>query len=79
VLLALVGKERLSMTALASSMGWTTHAGEPNKSKVQRLAERLKKQKLIESDRNGLFLAPKGEEEAKRLKLNADLAGSRYG
>ena len=54
------------MVALATALGWTTHAGEPNKSKVQRLAERLKKAKLVESDRSGLSLTPKGKEEAKR-------------
>jgi hypothetical protein len=67
------------MVGIASLLGWTTHAGEPNKSKVQRLADRLKKSKLVESGRGGLSLSPKGKEEAKRTKLNADLAGSRYG
>jgi hypothetical protein len=79
VLLALHENEKLSMMALASFLGWKTHAGEPNKSKVQRLIDRLKKSKLIEVDRSGIALSPKGKEEAKRLKLNADLARSRYG
>jgi hypothetical protein len=79
ILLTLAQNERLSMVALASSLGWMTHAGDANKSKVQRVAERLKKAKLVESDRSGLSLSPKGKEEAKRVKTNVDLAGSRYG
>jgi hypothetical protein len=79
VLRILAENDRLSLAALATALGWTTHAGEPNKSKVQRLAERLKKAKLVETDRSGLSLTPKGKEEAKRNKTNADLAGARYG
>jgi 5S rRNA maturation endonuclease (ribonuclease M5) len=79
VLLALAENDRLSMAGLASVLGWKTHAGEPNKSKAQRLVDRLKKGKLVEVDRSGIALAAKGKEEAKRLKLNADLAGARYG
>ena len=79
VLGILAENDHLSMVALATSLGWTTHAGEPNKSKVQRLVERLKKAKLVETDRSGLSLTPKGKEEAKRLKTNAALAGARYG
>jgi hypothetical protein len=75
VLGTLAENDHLSMVALAT----TTHAGEPNKSKVQRLVERLKKANLVETDRSGLSLTPKGKEEAKRLKTNAALAGSRYG
>ena len=79
VLGILAENDHLSMVALATSLGWTTHAGEPNKSKVQRLVERLKKAKLVETDRSGLSLTPKGKAEAKRLKTNAALAGARYG
>jgi hypothetical protein len=79
VLGILAENDHLSLAALANTLGWTTHNGEPNKSKVQRLAERLKKAKLVESDRSGLSLNPKGKEEAKRLKTNAALAGSTYG
>ena len=79
VLRILAENDRLSLVALATALGWTTQAGEPNKSKVQRLAERLKKGKLVETDRSGLSLTPKGKEEAKRVKTNADPAGARYG
>ncbi|KRR14653.1 hypothetical protein CQ12_11020 [Bradyrhizobium jicamae] len=79
VLSILADNDHLSLVALANALGWTTHNGEPNKSKVQRLAERLKKAKLVESDRSGLFLSPKGKDEAKRVKTNAALAGATYG
>jgi hypothetical protein len=79
ILGALAENDHLSMVALATALGWTTHAGDPNKSKVQRLVEPLKKAKLVETDRSGLSLTPKGKEDAKRLKTNAALVGARYG
>jgi len=79
VLSILADNDHLSLVAIANTLGWTTHNGEPNKSKVQRLAERLKKAKLVESDRSGLSLSLKGKEEAKRVKTNAALAGATYG
>ena len=58
----------MSMTDLALACGWRTSNGKANKSKVQRLIERLKKAKLVISERGGVSLTPKGVKEVEKLE-----------
>jgi len=49
------------------------------KAKVNRCAERLKKDKLVEAGRGGtLGLTKKGETEVKRLRSNMPTSGERF-
>lgn len=79
LLLAIAGNERASMAGLADILKWSTKDGKPNKSKVQRAAERLKRSGLVKVERGGLTLTDKGKKEATRVQTNADLAGARCG
>ena len=45
---------------------------------MHRCAKTLKAGKFIKDERGALLLTEKGKAEVKRLKLNAQLAGSRY-
>ncbi len=47
--------------------------------KVQRAVERLKKEKLVVTERGNHLLTAKGEKAAKRAKYNRDAAGATYG
>jgi hypothetical protein len=58
---------RKSMTDLAAVLNWTTNSGKPNKSRVQRASERLKKAKMIKVERGTLVLTTAGTKEAKRV------------
>jgi hypothetical protein len=81
VLVALLNSETgiLSMMAVAEACNWLTHSGSPNKSRVRRAADRLKKSKLVASDRDGLSLTAKGKKAAEKAKYNAAAAGASYG
>jgi hypothetical protein len=81
VLIALLNSETgiLSMMAVADACKWLTRSGSPNKSRVQRAADRLKKSKLVVSDRDGLNLTAKGKKAAEKAKYNAATAGASYG
>jgi hypothetical protein len=69
VLLMIAGGERRSLTDIAMLLNWTVKGGKPNKAKVQRVAERLKKSKLVTHERSGsLALTPKGVKEVDRVK-----------
>ena len=78
LLLAIADNPRASFAGLAVALRWVSERGE-NKAKVKRCADRLKKDKLVNPDRRGtLCLTEKGEAEVERIRLNRDLAGSRY-
>ena len=46
VLLTIAGGDRRSLTDLTTLLNWTVKGGKPNKAKVQRVVDRLKKGKL---------------------------------
>jgi hypothetical protein len=53
-ILKLIGPNpKASYAELARMMGWTLHGGEPNKMKVKRCIDALKKAKLVEEPRKG--------------------------
>jgi DNA-binding MarR family transcriptional regulator len=80
LLIAIANHDRASMAGLADALQWITRKGKPDKSRVQRCADRLKRDKLVNAGRGGtLTLTEKGKAEATRVKQNADLAGARYG
>ena len=68
VLLTIAGGDRRSLTDLATLLNWTVKGGKPNKAKVQRVVDRLKKGKLAKSERGAVVLTPAGKKEAERLK-----------
>lgn len=65
--LAKIGHPPASMAHLALMCNWRTKDNKPNKSKVQRAAERLKKDKLVTIETHGLDLTPKGLKRAAKL------------
>jgi hypothetical protein len=79
LLIAIANNEGASMCGLATALQWLTKDHKPYKARVQRSIERLKKGKYVAVERSGISLTPKGEKEAKRVKYNADAAGSKYG
>jgi AAA domain len=80
LLIAIADNERASFAGLATALGWVSAKdGKPNKARVHRCAKRLKGGKYVKDERGALLLTEKGKEEVKRLKLNQELAGSRYG
>jgi hypothetical protein len=56
---------RMSLTALAERLYWTTKDGKPNKSRVRHTADRLKKDKMVTAERDGLMLTAKGKKEVR--------------
>jgi hypothetical protein len=79
LLIAIAENQRASFATLAGALGWVSSKGTPNKAKVSRTSDRLKKDKFVKDERGVLLLTDKGRDEVKRLKLNAQLAGPRYG
>ncbi|RXG85350.1 AAA family ATPase [Bradyrhizobium zhanjiangense] len=70
LLLAVADHPGSAYPGLAVALGWITGKGE-NKTKVSRVAKRLKADKLVNTDRRGsLRLSEKGETEVKRLRAN---------
>ena len=70
MLLVIDSNPGASFAGLAVALGWISSKGE-NKTKVKRCADRLKADKLVNSDRRGtLKLTDKGETEVKRLRAN---------
>jgi hypothetical protein len=53
-----------SISVLAKRMGWLTKSGGPQKSKVHAVLERLKKAKLVRSDRDVLEVTHQGKKAA---------------
>jgi hypothetical protein len=78
LLIAIAANERASMAGLADILRWITAKGKPDKSRVQRCANRLKKGGYVKIERGALELSDKGRKEADRARQNADLAGSKY-
>jgi hypothetical protein len=80
LLIAIAENERASFARLAKALGWLSPKdGTPNKAKVHRCAETLKKNKYIKDAPGALKITAKGNEEAIRLKINRDLAVGRCG
>jgi hypothetical protein len=79
LLIAISENERASMVDLATVLQWMTKENKPYKARVQRSAERLKRDKLVKIERRTLMLTEKGKAEAKRAKYNTDTAGATYG
>jgi hypothetical protein len=63
-----------SVALLAKRMGWLTHKGDPQKSKVHAVLERLKKGGLVRSERDLLEVTDKGKKalNGKPEPVNAD-------
>jgi hypothetical protein len=57
---------RRSMSDLAKDMHWRTKDGKPYKARVQRASDRLKKSKLVASERGTLVLTKTGQKEVDR-------------
>jgi AAA domain len=68
VLLLLVGKEGLSLAQVAQRADWLTKAGEPNKSKAQRVMIRLRDAHLVKNDRGDWQLTEAGSKAARRAE-----------
>lgn len=79
LLIAIGEQDRASMSGLADALQWSNSKGKPDKSRVQRSADRLRKAGYVKMERGALGLSEKGKKEAIRAKLNADLAGAQYG
>ena len=55
-LLALIEDDpKASQASLAIKMGWTLYSGEPHKTKVKRCIANLKRDKLINETRGGIY------------------------
>jgi len=69
MLVAMLEKPGCSFNELAEHLGWrTTTDGKPNKQRVFRIMQELKKAKLAERQRDGHFiLSKKGEQEANEI------------
>ena len=65
------------MAGLADLLLWINSKGKPDKSRVQRSSDRLKKGGYVKVERGALTLTDKGKKEAIRAKQSAQLAGSR--
>lgn len=78
LLITMLDHDGASIAELAIALGWQTKAGEPYKSKVQKLIEALAKDKAVSKFRGKWGLTPTGKKEAERLRINRGLAGARY-
>ncbi len=67
VLALLAETKNLSIANIASSLGWLSHRGDPQKSRVHRVIERLKADKLVAKERGITVLTSKGEEARKAM------------
>jgi hypothetical protein len=61
-----------SIAVLARRMGWLTKTGDPQKSKVHAVLERLKKVKLVRSDRDFLEVTDLGKKAASRERKDSN-------
>ena len=66
LLILLAGGEGKSLAALAEQAGWITRLGEPNKSKAQRIMNRLKNDRLVKVERGDWQLTEAGEKAAEK-------------
>jgi hypothetical protein len=80
LLVAMLDNAGASISALAEACDWFMKDGKAYRSKVQRLLRKLAKDKLTVSERGGAWsLTHKGEKAAEKARIDAELAGSRYG
>jgi hypothetical protein len=80
LLIAIADHDRASMAALADVLHWINSKGKPDKSRVQRVANRLKSQGYVKLEkRNSLALSEKGKKAAIQAQQNADIAGVQHG
>jgi hypothetical protein len=68
VLVALADGGKQSTAVLADRLGWFDFHGEPYKMKVKRAIDRLKVDKLVETDRHGSELTDLGKKELKKKR-----------
>jgi hypothetical protein len=66
LLRAIRDKPGFSLAKLADHLLWSTNDGKPNKSKVQRIMDKLIKSKLVENDQGNYILTKKGREQLKK-------------
>lgn len=71
LLTLLGGGPQTSMAAMAENLGWHSQKGEPQKSKVQKALNKLRKQKLVIHERDRWQLSQKGQEEVSRIEKTA--------
>jgi hypothetical protein len=74
LLVTMLKHERASFAGLADLLGWQTKTGAPDKSKVQRVIGRLKRDKYAKIERNTAALTEKGKTEANRVKNTGQYA-----
>ena len=74
----LINHGHASIAVLARRMGWLTKNGEPQKSKVHGVLERLKAAKIVRSDRGRLMVTEAGKKAAstKPGSANAEMNGA---
>jgi hypothetical protein len=78
LLIAILDNDGASMKGLADLLRWLNRKGQPDKRRVQKRADDLRKGGYLKNERGALELTEKGEKAAKKAKTNAELAGSRY-
>jgi len=81
VLVVISENEGLSVAGIAEQLNWLAK-GKPHKSKVQRVIQRLRTDKLVANGRGTATLTERGEKAAKTAKTasyNRDMTGERYG
>jgi AAA domain-containing protein len=71
VLALLATGPQKSIAAIAKALGWLSNRGEPQKSKVSRTLDKLKRQKLVTQERDRWQLTQKGKEEAERIERSS--------
>ena len=67
LLVAIAENEGASLADLAEKLGWRSTTGTPLKSKVHRLLEKLKAQKLAKNELNKWILTPAGQKLAAKV------------
>jgi hypothetical protein len=78
LLIAIGDHNRASMAGLANVLRWFDRHGKPDKSRVQRVSNRLKSGGYVKMARGALTLSEKGKNEAIRAKQIAELAREQY-
>jgi hypothetical protein len=79
LLIAVLDSDGASMKGLADLLHWQNRKGEPDKRRVQKRADDLRKGGYLKTERGTLELTEKGEKVAKKAKTNLAPAGSSYG
>jgi hypothetical protein len=79
VLIAMRAKPDATLSVIAEACDWFQRDGDPYKTKVNRTLKKLEKERLAQQERGAWTLTARGEKAADKAKVNADLAGARYG